>query len=123
MRKFLSAALVCIGLSACASAGTKVDPSALQQFQKGVTTYADVVAAVGEPTNVTTGPDGKKVAVYSYAQTKVRAETFIPYIGPFVGGADTTATAIVFRFDANEKLVDYSTSVSKAGAGMGFAAQ
>jgi hypothetical protein len=121
--KILLAAALALSVAGCASTGTKVDTAQVQQFQKGVTTYSDVVAAVGEPTNVTTAADGKKVAVYSYAQTTVRPETFIPYVSIFGGGADTKATAVIFRFDASDKLVDYSTSVSNAGAGYGLEAK
>jgi hypothetical protein len=117
------AIVLALGVAGCASVGTKVDTAQVQQFQKGVTTYSDVVAAVGEPTNVTTAADGAKIAVYTYAQATVRPETLIPYVSVFGGGADTKATAVIFRFDASDKLVDYSTSVSNTGAGYGVEAK
>jgi len=120
LRNFIRAAAVCAALSACASAGTKVDPSTAQQFQKGSTTYSEVVAALGEPTTVTTASDGKKTAAYSYAKTTVRPESFIPYVGAFVGGADVKTSAVIFRFDGADKLIDFSTSVSNTGAGYGL---
>jgi len=105
------------------STGTKVDTAQIQQFQKGATTYDQVVAALGDPTSVSTASDGKKAAVYSYAQSKIRPESFIPYVGLVAGGADVKSTAVVFRFDANERLVDYSSTMSNAGAGYGFEAK
>jgi outer membrane protein assembly factor BamE (lipoprotein component of BamABCDE complex) len=122
MKIFLAAALA-LGLAGCASTGTKVETSQIQQFQKGVTTYPEVVAALGDPTTVTTDSDGKKSAVYTYAQSKIRPESFIPYVGLFAGGADVKSTAVVFRFDSADKLVDYSTSMSNAGAGYGLEAK
>jgi hypothetical protein len=123
MRNFIALTALCIGIAGCASTGTKVETSQIQQFQRGVTTYSEVAAALGDPTTLSTGSDGKKVAVYSYAQSTIRPESFIPYIGLVAGGADVKTNAVAFRFDSSDRLVDYSSTVSTAGAGYGFEAK
>ena len=47
---------------------------------------------------------------YTFAETKIRPETFIPYVGAFVGGADTKATSVAFRFDDRGILVASTTA-------------
>jgi hypothetical protein len=123
MRSFVALAALCAATASCASTGTKIETAQIQQFQKGVTTYADVVAAVGEPTSTVTDSDGKKTAVYKYAQSKIRPESFIPYVNLVAGGADVKSTAVAFRFDASDRLIDYSSTVSSVGAGYGLEAK
>lgn len=103
---------VALSMTACASSGTKVDQSSLQQFQKGQTTLPQIVAALGEPTSTITRDDGTKIVTYSYAQYQTRPETFIPYIWPLVGGGDTHTSAVVFNFDASDVLQSYATETS-----------
>jgi hypothetical protein len=75
-----------LAVGACASAGTKVDPDTVASFVKGRTTVAEAEAALGEPNATSTKSDGSTVLVYTYARSSVRASTFIPLVGAFVGG-------------------------------------
>jgi outer membrane protein assembly factor BamE (lipoprotein component of BamABCDE complex) len=108
-------------LSACASSGHKVNPTAISQFENGKTTYEQVIAALGAPTTDVIASDGKRTFIYSYAEYKTRPETFIPYIGAFVGGSDVASSAVIFKFAANGTLVDYSSANSQRGIGLGLA--
>jgi hypothetical protein len=111
------AVLLVFCLTACASAGVKVDQSKMSQFQKGKTTEADVVAALGQPTNSEQNDDGTNVIRYVYSSTQARPETFIPIVGAFVGGADTEQTVASFTFDQKNILI--RSSHSQGGLGVG----
>ena len=102
------------------TAGTQVAPETASSFQKNVSTFDEVVGRLGEPQRVATAADGSRTAVYSYAQTKIRPESFIPYVGLLAGGSDTDTTSVLFRFDAKGRLIDYSSVKGHAGAGYGL---
>ena len=104
-------------VAGCASAGVKVDQSKMAQFQKGRTTEAEVIAALGTPTNSEQNDDGTNVIRYVYSSTQARPETFIPIVGAFVGGADTEQTVASFAFDQNNVLI--RSSHSQGGLGVG----
>jgi len=110
-------------LAGCASAGTKVDPETVAAFVKGRTTVAEAEAALGEPTATTTKPDGSAVVVYSYSRTSVRASTFIPIVGGFVGGADSKTQSVALRFGTDGTYQDATTSTGNVGVGTGLASQ
>jgi hypothetical protein len=103
--------------TACASAGVKVDQSKMAQFHKGQTTYDDVIAALGKPSQSSVDDMGNRSISYIYASTQARPETFIPVVGAFVGGADTENSAATFNFDARGILV--KSSQTQGGMGVG----
>ncbi|MBB6254097.1 outer membrane protein assembly factor BamE domain-containing protein [Nitrospirillum iridis] len=114
-------ALTC--LTACASSGHKVDQAKVDAFQAGKTTRAEVVAAIGEPTAISTLPDGRHLAVYSYATAAARPETFIPVVGAFVGGADAKGSSYTFWFDKADILTSISSTQTNTSTGLGAAAK
>ena len=118
---FFALALAALVLSACASSGAKVTEQQLSQLKAGTTSWADMVAILGQPTSSTFTSQGTRMAIYSYAQVTTRPETFIPIIGAFVGGADIKSNAVALSFDRNGKLMNYSGSASAIGTGMGAA--
>jgi hypothetical protein len=85
----------------------------------GRTTYAEVVAALGTPNAVNIASTGRRVAVYAHTEAAARAETYIPIIGGFVGGADGHSSSVVFVFDRDGVLQSYSTSESQIRTGPG----
>lgn len=109
-----------LALAACASAGVKIDQSKLTQLQKGKTTYEDVVAMFGKPTQAMIKDDGSKMISYAYYSIQTRPETFIPYAGAFVGGSDSENTVVMINFDKKDILQSYTSSQGSTGAGMGF---
>ena len=111
------AALMSLGLSACASSGAKVTEQQLSQIQVGKSTYNDVVAALGKPTTTTFSSTGTRTAIYSYSQVSTRPETFIPVVGAFVGGADVKSNSVILMFNAQGILSQYSGSGSAIGTG------
>lgn len=107
--------------SACMSSGVIINEQQVQQFKRGETTEAQIVAALGRPTTVT-NVNGQRSISYTGVHAQTRPESFIPYIGGLVGGSDVRHSSYTFRFDAYGKLADIISSESEMGTGTGFAA-
>ena len=107
-------------LSGCASHGVIVSEQQVQQFKRGETTEAQVIAALGQPTTVTSY-NGQRMIVYSGAHAQARPASFIPFIGPFVGGADVKASSVIFRV-TDGVVTDIISSQTASGSGTGMAA-
>jgi outer membrane protein assembly factor BamE (lipoprotein component of BamABCDE complex) len=108
-------------LSSCVASGAKVTEAQLIQFQKGSTTIAQVEQALGAPTSSTLLPNGSHMLMYFYVQAQARPASFIPIIGPLVGGSDSKSNSATLTFDNAGILVSYSASSSSFGTGMGAA--
>lgn len=115
---FLAAAI----MTGCASTGVQVDPNRLQAFQRGVTTRAQIEAAIGRPTMVQTLRDGKTTLTYTYANAQVRPETFIPIVGLFAGGTDVRANSVSIFLDDQGRYESSESTASEYGAGTGLLA-
>ncbi len=108
-------------LSGCASHGVMVSDQQARQFQKGKSTEADVVAALGQPTTTVTH-GSTRTLLYSGAQAQARPASFIPLVGPLVGGSDVRASSVMFQFGPDGRLVDVVSTQHSSGGGTGFAA-
>ncbi len=116
----ITSVVLAAALAGCGySAGTKVEQSQLQQFEVGQTTYSEVVAALGPPGQTSLSADGSRMAVYSYSSMRMRPETYIPFAGAFIGGADTEQSSAIFQFDADGVLTDYRASQGGSGVNTG----
>ncbi len=107
-------------LAGCASAGTQVDQSKVAAFERGKTTYAQVIAQLGMPNANSVAADGSRVIVYTYTQVRTRPQSFIPIIGAFVAKADADSNVYSFTFDQRGVLVSYSTNNTAVTAGTGL---
>lgn len=107
-------------ITGCATAGVKIDPAKVAAFEKGKTTYGDVIASLGPPSADVVLPDGSRAAVYTYIQTSARPESFIPYVGLLVGGADSRSSSVHLRFGADGTLVGVTSSNTQAGVSTGL---
>ena len=107
--------LIIIFLTGCTASGVYVSEVDAVNFQKGKTTLDEVLAQLGDPVNKTIKSNGDIFITYAYTEAKARPETYIPYIGALVGGADAMTTATVFRFDDSGILKDYTFSETKTG--------
>jgi outer membrane protein assembly factor BamE (lipoprotein component of BamABCDE complex) len=121
--KIVGAVLALALLAGCVSVGTQVKDSALEQFQKGVTTEADVVKALGPPQSITTSTEGLRMLTYMGLHSQPKAASFIPVVGLFAGGADTTGSYVSFRFDKDGKLADITSQQNQMSGRMGAPAQ
>ncbi len=120
MKRLAIVVLAMISTSACFSSGVQVNPDQVASFQKGRTTYSDVIAALGQPTSQSISADGNRQISYMYVEAKARPETFIPIVGAFVGGADSKTSFATFRFDEKGILSDYSSTTGQNGLGTGL---
>lgn len=108
-------------LSGCAASGVQVKEEQLSQFERGKTTTQEVLSALGPPSHSTLMPNGNRIFIYSYAQIQTRPETFIPFVGAFVGGADMKTNSATLIFDGRGILQSVSASSGATGTGMGLA--
>lgn len=120
-RGMIVGVLLAAALLGCASHGVMVSPEKVATLKKGEATEADVIATLGNPTTVT-NVNGVRLLMYSGSQVQSRPASFIPIIGPLVGGSDVKASAVMFRFGADGKLVDVISTHTNSGTGTGFAA-
>lgn len=111
-------ALLCIpiiALSGCASVGNRVNHQYAQSIEKGVTTEQEIIAKMGQPMATAINSDEVKVLTYMHVDTQVHDATFIPIVGLFAGGADSTATTFIIKIDNETGIAQdwtYSTSTS-----------
>jgi hypothetical protein len=90
---------VAIGVSGCASSGTKVTAADMASFTPGRSTETDVIGRLGDPNSSSTAPDGTKTDIYIYAHASANAANFIPVVGLLAGGATSQTTTATFVFD------------------------
>lgn len=109
-------------LSACVASGVQVKPEQTAKLQKGKTTYAEAVQALGKPTTVSTASDGTLIAVYNYVESQARPESFIPIVGAFAGGADSRINMVMLTFGPDGVLKDWHATETNTGTGYGVEA-
>ena len=110
--------LCCAILAGCVSAGVEVRPEQMANFRHGVTSLQDVVTALGPASVETALDDGSTLLVYTYVTSRPHPETYLPFIGALVGGADTHSSAAVFLFDQRGLLKSANSTGSNVGTGM-----
>ncbi|MFZ3141170.1 hypothetical protein [Polaromonas sp.] len=118
MKTLLIALIVATVLAGCASSGVQVSQAAATQFREGVSTEADVVAKLGKPNMVTISGNVRTIA-YNGIQYETKAATFIPIVGLFAGGSDTSITTASYEIgqDGIVKKISYATSGSNTRMG------
>lgn len=114
--------VVCASLASCAASGVRVTDAQLSSLQVGVTTEADVQSRFGAPTARTRNSNGTVQLQYIYAESQIRAASFIPVVGLFAGGSDIKSTMAVLTFGPDGKLKDSWASSSQFGTGIGISA-
>jgi outer membrane protein assembly factor BamE (lipoprotein component of BamABCDE complex) len=97
--------VIALALAGCgASSGTKISDQQLAQLEVGKTTRAGALVILGKPNSETAISTGQRVMVWAYSEIKTRPETFIPFAGAFVGGADGKSGSVVLTFDKSGVL-------------------
>ncbi len=109
-------------LTACAASGVHVSEAQMSSFQKDKTTYEQLVAELGNPTSKTIDSFGNTDIIYVYSEYQTRPETFIPYVGAFVGGGDSRTNIASFKFNKVGILQDYSFSETALGTASNLSA-
>jgi len=88
------------------------------QLVKGQTTMDQAIAALGKPTSTTAWGQGTMLG-YTYTEISSRPASFIPFIGPFVGGTDMTSSNVFLMFDGAGVLTDVRSTSSEIGTQAG----
>jgi hypothetical protein len=83
-----------------------------KQFQKGVTTEQQVIAALGPPSASTQTSADIAVLVYTHVDARPDAIDFVPIVGALAGGAQAHSTVVSFTFDGRGVLTDYSATAA-----------
>jgi outer membrane protein assembly factor BamE (lipoprotein component of BamABCDE complex) len=113
--------IVCMLLLAgCVSSGTQVTEQQAAQFQKGVTTEAQVTAKLGAPDSTTRNDDGSRIDSYTYISASANAVDFIPYVGLLAGGSTGKYTTVAFIFDSAGVLKGYTSTSGKSDVNTGL---
>lgn len=107
-------------LSACVSHGVMVTEQQVSQIRRGETSEAEVVAILGQPTSIST-MNGIRMLIYTGAYAQPRPASFIPVVGPLVGGADVRSSTVAIQITNGIVSNIHSTHVASA-SGTGFAA-
>jgi len=108
--KNLAMVMATLMMIGCASTGHKIDQSSVNRIQNGVTTKAEVIGMIGSPEMITKKGNGDTVFVYHYTRSSIKPATFIPYVGAFVGGADTQHQMTNVTFGPDGIVKDYSST-------------
>jgi hypothetical protein len=116
--KRLALLVLAASLLGCSTSGTKIDPATVATFRPGVTTYPQVVAALGEPTMTNRMQDGSVIIAYGYAQFRTSPATFIPVVGLFAGGGSMHSESVSFTFEPNGVMRGSTAGTSQASSGM-----
>ncbi|HXQ16744.1 MAG TPA: hypothetical protein VN814_19190 [Caulobacteraceae bacterium] len=106
--------LLCAAVLSLATSAFDADAAAKQAsaFAPGVATYDDVVASLGPPSSETAAPDGSRSVIYVSVRSHVKAVTFVPIVGLFVGGAQSTTSTTNFTFGPDGRLLQSTNSAS-----------
>lgn len=105
--RLIAAVSLAFGLASCTSVGTQADQTKVAPFERGKTTYSDVIQTLGEPTASLLAGDGSRVAIYANVKSKSRQQGF--------------AATYTLTFDENELLETVRTETSQTTASDGLA--
>lgn len=121
MRAKLMAAVLAGVVAGCGTSGVQVSPEQAARIERGVSTEADVRAALGAPTGVSV-VNGQRLLVYSGASYAMRPQSFIPIVGAFAGGADWRASHVLVTIGSDGRVADVQSHHQEQGATTGLAA-
>jgi outer membrane protein assembly factor BamE (lipoprotein component of BamABCDE complex) len=122
LAKLLTLIFLVAWLAGCVSTGRKIDQAAADSIKKGVTTRQDVVNMLGSPELITRNSNGDTIFVYSYTRATAKPATFIPYIGPFVGGANVQQQSTRVTFGPDGVVKDFSSTQGGTESSLGLTA-
>jgi YD repeat-containing protein len=118
-KRFTTALLACL-LFGCATSGTKIDEATVNSLKKGESTVQDALMKLGQPNTRIVAGDGTTTLMYTYAESSVKAASFIPVVGLVAGGTDVSVTSTTLKFDAQGKLIDVTRMDSQHNSSVGI---
>jgi len=119
MKRAVAIVATAILIGGCASSGnekvrTETMDTVSSKVTKGTTTKDQVKALYGEPSSVSLTDSGSEVWKYEYAHATATAVSYVPIVGLFAGGADVNKNEVVFIFDKNNVLLNYTVHASQS---------
>jgi outer membrane protein assembly factor BamE (lipoprotein component of BamABCDE complex) len=108
MKTCLIAALS-LTLMACAGTTARIEPTRLNEVQKGQTTVAEVVRQFGRPSVLLRNPDGTQSALYVYNEGPSSGTTIVSLV------TTVPRDSVTFYFDTKGVLTDLKTTQANAG--------
>ena len=93
-------------LTSHATAGHAITQEKVNQIRPGWTTEQDLVSAFGPPATKTACPPGE-IALDWFYISPIRAQNYIPVIGPALGGAQVKAWELWVVIGLNGKVNRY----------------
>ena len=126
MKGILIVACAALVLSGCVTTGNErmkgqTQSSVASKITEGKTTKADVVAAYGDATAVSFTDSGNEIWTYAYTRAVPTPQTFIPIVGLFTAGADTTTNSLVILFNRDGIVSKYTMSETQGVVKQGIA--
>ena len=115
MRHRIAVIAACLLLVAGAGGRALADAGDVLILEKGKTTYADVVQAMGEPTAEAKAEDGSRTIVYVTTK-KSKPDDLVSLIGSTFTKGETTGQKKQFSFDPNGLLKSYETTTTDSSA-------
>lgn len=114
--------LFCVVLAGCVSSGTNYDPANVAKIVKGVSTEADCVALLGQPTTRVNQSDGTVLLMWMHVKAHATAGSYIPVVGGIVtGGAKASSRQVLVTIGQDKKVIQViegdSQSHIKIGVG------
>jgi hypothetical protein len=109
MNKAVAAVMAAMLLAGCASSPQKVDPATVASFQPGVTTVAQVEAALGPPFQASRMPDGSQQLQYVSKYQEVSGDG-LPTTGSQIPKRVEKTVSTVLRFDQDGHFLSSSSN-------------
>jgi len=120
--KMIFIGILCFSFIGCASYGNKINAGYVDKIEKGKTTEKEIVANLGNPMSVSITPEGHKFLMYMYTYAQTKASSFIPFVGAFTGGADTSTQMLQIWLDKNGIVTNFAFTNSQSEMNTGILA-
>jgi len=120
MKAVLIIAMSLLLLPGCAARTQQAHGQAQKKmapFQTGKTTYTEVLAQLGEPTDSIRHPDGSRSISYFTSRSQAKVDSSVPFFGGFREGSEVESSFVSMRFNKAGLLVHYSAVVGKTLTG------
>lgn len=107
-------------LCACVSSGHKIDQAKADRIEKGITTRDGVRKLIGSPDSIVKDSDGMEIWTYMHFSASSKPESFIPIIGMFAGGVNTTSHTVMIQFGPDGTVSKTTSTMSGGDISNGF---
>ena len=110
LKSWILMAICITAMVGCMSVGTNIDTAKISRIHKGVTTEADLLNLFGEPNQRSVNGNGFKTMEWTYVQSNVTAQSFIPVVGDMFGGAKSANKSLRVTLGSNGRVQDFSAN-------------